>query len=308
MRNGVAVSKQENSEGSDSLRYRSGPWKTMLFHARNRMDTPMDPIGRIGERTCDTGRPIGTIGVPIGAPETVPEPLRRETRDEFAEALCGRGGDGKWAGGRPRSLLYKFPRPLRWNAEKDTDQGVGAGVADQGFVQQWKQRGLEADDGVDEAKVSRVIHQDIVAVLADIRHEHVFVAEGVAVFQTQAQLPYEAIGYLGVVRPGFRADGVLAVDDPGFAQFLCDSEELETAIGEKDVVHDMLEENVLGGMPFDMEFREWILDFVVKLLVLEEADFAFSRTDRVAGAGDGGQVEETARPLRGGNQRPALPA
>ena len=33
----------------------------------------MDPIGRIGERTRDTGRPIGTIGVPIGSPETVPE-------------------------------------------------------------------------------------------------------------------------------------------------------------------------------------------------------------------------------------------
>ncbi len=45
----------------------------MLFHARNRMDTPMDPIGRIGERTRDTERPIGTIGVPFGAPETVPE-------------------------------------------------------------------------------------------------------------------------------------------------------------------------------------------------------------------------------------------
>ena len=44
----------------------------MSFHARTRMDTPMDPIGRIGERRRVTGRPIGKTGVAIGSPETVP--------------------------------------------------------------------------------------------------------------------------------------------------------------------------------------------------------------------------------------------
>ena len=70
--NSVAVSGQENSDWSDSLRYRSGPWKTMLFHARIRMDAPMDPIGRIGERTRHR-QAHRKNGVPIGSPETFPD-------------------------------------------------------------------------------------------------------------------------------------------------------------------------------------------------------------------------------------------
>lgn len=69
----MADFEQGNSDLSDFLRDRSGLWKTQSFHARTRMGTPIDPIGRIGERTRDTERPIGTIGVPFGAPETVPE-------------------------------------------------------------------------------------------------------------------------------------------------------------------------------------------------------------------------------------------
>ena len=69
----MAAFGQKNSDLTDSIRYRFGLWKTILFHAWTRMDTPMDPIGRIFEQMRDTGRPIGKIGVPIGFPETVSE-------------------------------------------------------------------------------------------------------------------------------------------------------------------------------------------------------------------------------------------
>ena len=185
---------------------------------------------------------------------------------------------------------------------------VNGRIINKRLFQALQQRRFESDYRVYETQPPCIVDKYVVAILSDIGDENASVAESVSPFRRKAEPTPEPFCDLRVIRTGFRTDSNLPEYESHLTATFGYAEEFKPAIWKHDVVYDMLEQRELCRMLLEMQFCEWVLDFVIDLLPLDHPNFAFARTNGVARSGDFRRIDEMTGLFGCDNQRMALSA
>ncbi len=152
-----------------------------------------------------------------------------------------------------------------------------------------------------------IIQKHIVTILSDIRHKHILVGKAISALWPKSE-PSKMFRNLLVVRASVRPHGLLTEHQPCFMKILCNTQELKAAIRKENVMDNVLEQNILWRVLFEVQLGKRVLDFVILPLLLDKPHLAFTRAYRVARSRDGSRFHEESDSLRGGYQDAALPA
>ena len=167
-----------------------------------------------------------------------------------------------------------------------------------------QQRLLETKNRVDESEFVVVIKQDIVTVLSYVGHKDIVIAECISSIRAQSK-PVKMFRNLIVIWADICANRFLPKDKTCLMAILPYAKEIKSAIRKKNIMDDMFKQHIFWRMLLEMQLGEWILDFVIDLLFLDQAHFTFTGSYGVSRTGNLRHVDKTSRLLCRRNQRAA---